>query len=320
MNIQKATQNGIVKHSNIERANEIFTNVHADNTNDAYQKDIELYLNWCEDNDKLPKFENSFFEYLTELSHTLKYSTIQRKSVSLSKNITGLDKKALSNFLKGVSNITQKEGNTSTGAKAVSIEAVKKMVDYYTPDTLTGLRNKAMLLTGFFGALRASELINIKKEHLTIDADGITILIPRSKTDQTGKGQYKFIPQQFSDYCPVRALSSWILESGIEDGFLFRAIKKGGKMQDNGLTRQNAYMIVRGGKTKMIDKKRKIVYAFPEFSTHSLRAGFVTVSSENNATIQQIQQQTGHKTAQMILHYTRSKDVKKNNSVNNISI
>lgn len=295
-------KNEIAKFNLVERANEILENVYSKNTNIAYKKDIEIYCKYCFEQSLDSTKQNSFFTYLTFLSKEHKYSTIQRKSIAIKNIIENIDKKQLSNFLKGVQRICLNENKGAQGAKAATKDIIIDIVNSFDVNTINGLRNKAMVLLGFYGAFRVSELVNLKFENITFDNTGLTIFLEKSKTDQEGKGQYKYIPYKQANICAVAVLKDYLKQANINTGYVFRQVKKGAKVQNEPLSRQAADSII---------KQYNNV-----FSMHSLRAGFVTSASEAGATIQQIQSQTGHKTAQMILHYTRSNDIKKNNAVN----
>ena len=91
-------------------------------------------------------------------------------------------------------------------------------------DDLRGLRDRALLLAGFAGALRRSELAAIRLEHLEAAPRGLRLTLPLSKGDRDGKGVTVALPLGTTALCPVRALRRWQDAAGITDGPLFRRI------------------------------------------------------------------------------------------------
>lgn len=89
-------------------------------------------------------------------------------------------------------------------------EEVKRTVDAAEPQTMKGLRDRALLLLGFAGALRRSELVALDVEDLSVRPQGLAVLIASSKTDQEGEGAVIAIPRvPNSPYCPVQAVLDW---------------------------------------------------------------------------------------------------------------
>jgi hypothetical protein len=92
------------------------------------------------------------------------------------------------------------------------------------PDDLPGLRDRALLLVGFAGALRRAELAAIRREHLELCERGFRLTLPRSKGERAGKAVSVAIPYGTSALCPVRALQCWLDAAGIAEGAVFRRI------------------------------------------------------------------------------------------------
>jgi integrase len=115
-------------------------------------------------------------------------------------------------------------------------EQIKKMVDTCGTATYQGERDRALLLFGFAGALRRSELVALDVAHLTLGDDGFVVTIAKSKTDQESKGQQIAIPRvPNSPYCPVQAVLDWMAVAGIEQDALFRRVTKGNKLSHDRL-------------------------------------------------------------------------------------
>ena len=140
----------------------------------------------------------------------------------------------------------------------------------------------------------------IRIEDLTWHKRGVTILIPRSKTDQEGEGREVEIPYGLHDVsCPVMALENWVKIASIKDGPLFRRVGLYGNVGP-ALDKDSIGRIV-----KRLVKRAKL--ANPDsYGGHSLRAGFVTEASANGATDREIMKQTGHKSIAMVHRYARA--------------
>ena len=163
-------------------------------------------------------------------------------------------------------------------------------------------RDRAILLIGFAGAFRRSELVALTVEDLTPHAHGIELLIRRSKTDQEGEGHTVFVPLAKSgERCPVKALQTWLELAGIGSGPIFRRINRhDGIVGDAGLTGQSVALIL-----KAAVRSSKGIDAAKVVSGHSLRAGFVTEAATVGMQTSTIMGQTGHKSLEMVMRYIR---------------
>jgi site-specific recombinase XerD len=92
------------------------------------------------------------------------------------------------------------------------------------PETLPGLRDRALLLVGFAAALRPSEIARLALEQVSRHADGIELFLPWRKNDQDARGTKLWLPQGRTDLCPVKALDAWLEAAAITEGPLFRRI------------------------------------------------------------------------------------------------
>ena len=289
----------------LETLKSIIQNSIRQNTKRTYQNAYRSFALWCEQNNCKNITTEIVLMFLTDLSKTHKISTVKTyfsalKSLAKEQNIT-LDKDKFNKFFKGLNN--KHPEKRPQGSKALDFEQLKDIVKSIDTSTIKGKRDKAILLLAFYGAFRRSEIANLDLSDLTENNKGFTVLVRNSKTDKDYKGIYKAIPYNFKDpeICPVRAIKDWINTSDITQGALFRTIKKGGKLTQNRISDNDIYRLI----------KRLA----PDFSPHSLRSGFITTASKKGANPQMIMQQTGHKTVQMIAHYTRPANIWQNNAV-----
>jgi site-specific recombinase XerD len=174
------------------------------------------------------------------------------------------------------------------------------------PETLIGKRDRALLLIGFAGALRRSELVALNVSDLVDAPDGLRITIRRSKTDQEGVGQTIAIPNG-TRLRPVEAVRAWLAAAGITDGPVFREIKKGAKVQARAMSDRNVACIV-----KAYAERAGLDPA--EHSGHSLRSGFLTSGAEAGASIWKLQEVSRHKSVDVLANYIRSADLFKDHA------
>ncbi|WP_240190374.1 site-specific integrase [Azospira oryzae] len=165
-----------------------------------------------------------------------------------------------------------------------------------------GLRDQALLLVGFAGAFRRSELVSLQLSDVEWVQQGFIAHLRFSKTDQQGIGRKVAIPYARGASCPVRALQSWIEVAGISVGPIFRSVSKGGGVSEAGLTPQAVALIVK--------ERAKAVGLDPRnYSGHSLRAGLITSAAKLGVSSWKIRQQTGHKSDAMLGRYIRDANI-----------
>ena len=292
------------------------------NTIRAYKSDFLDFANFCKKNSlkSLPADYKTVSIYITHLfKNKQKLSSIKRKLVSVSviHKIKGfyIDIKnpvIVENFL----GIKRQIGVAQKGKRPLTIENLKKIVNSINSNELClarKLRDKTILLIGFAGGFRRSELTNLNYEDLEFVNEGIKIKIIKSKTDQFGEGMIKAIPYfNNEEFCPIINLKKMLKICEINDGGIFRRISKSGKVSTNRLTDQNVALIL---------KKYLTIAGLDNinFSGHSLRSGFATASAESGADERSIMNMTGHKSTEMVRRYIKESNLFKNNPLNKIS-
>jgi site-specific recombinase XerD len=196
-------------------------------------------------------------------------------------------------------------------AKAPAVVAdLKAMIDAQ-PDTLAGLRNRALLLLGFAGALRRSELVSLDVEDLDFTSDGLVVTLRRSKADQVGQGRQIGVPYGSRlKTCPVRTVEAWLKASRITSGAIFREITRGDRLataymdklgHQRGLRLSDktiALVVKRAAKAAGFDPDR--------YAGHSLRGGLATSAAAAGASERSIMATTGHRSVQMVRRYIRT--------------
>jgi site-specific recombinase XerD len=294
----------------------------ANNTLRAYKSDFKDFGAFCSRHglSSLPTEPKIVSLYLTYLSKNSKFSTLRRRLVSISMvhKLKGhyLDTKhpIIVENLMGIRRVI---GSIQKGKKPILINHLKLIINSINEQNTNEakkLRDKTIILIGFGGGFRRTELISIDYEDLEFVPEGLKITIRKSKTDQFGEGMIKGLPY-FNDknYCPVTNLRKWLEISNINSGPIFRRFSKGSNLSDNRLTDQSVVLLIK-------EHLRLAGIENKNFAGHSLRSGFATVAADSGADERSIMAMTGHKTTQMVRRYIREANLFKNNALNKVKI
>ena len=293
----------------------------ATNTVRAYKSDFKDFSLFCVQNGfkSLPSEPKVISLYLTHLStNSSKMSTLKRRLVSIGviHKVKGhyLDTKHPT-IIENLMGIKRRKGSIQKGKKPILINDLKliiKAIDDESIEEIKKLRDKSIVLIGFSGGFRRSEIVSLDIEDLDFVSEGLKITIRKSKTDQFGEGSLKALPYfNNQEYCPVINLKKWIKISKIENGALFRRFNKGSKLSEKRLTDQSVALLIKEYlELAGIDNKN--------YSGHSLRSGFATASAESGADERSIMTMTGHKSTEMVRRYIKEANLFKNNALNKI--
>ena len=187
-------------------------------------------------------------------------------------------------------------------------EEIKRMTDAVEPDTNKGLRDRALLLFGFAGAFRRSELVALNTWNLEDREEGLKVTIEQSKTDQEAQGQViAILRQPESPYCPVQALQDWLTAAEIEHGALFRRMYRNGKVVSTRLSPQSVAVVIK-------DRAHKAGLDSSRYSGHSLRRGFLTSAARNRASIFKMATQSRHRSLDVLRVYVKVEELFENNA------
>ncbi|MEC4722844.1 site-specific integrase [Noviherbaspirillum sp. CPCC 100848] len=260
----------------------------SDNTRRAYRSSINHFLAW---GGRLPCEEPMIIAYLLAYAESLNPRTLSLRLTALSQwhLHQGFPNPASTPTVrKTMAGILRTYGKPKKKAKALPVEDLELIVSALANQvTLSAARDNALLQVGYFGGYRRSELVQLKVENLVWDRDGLVITLPRSKTDQEGKGIDKAIPFGDESICPVKALKTWLQKAGIKSGPLFRPISKSGMVGAVGLHPGSVNEILeRGAKLAGLDY-------VPMLSSHSLRRGMATSAYRAGANPRDIKRQGG---------------------------
>ena len=294
----------------------------ANNTLRAYKSDFKDFATFCVKHglNSLPSEPKIVSLYLTHLSKNSKISTLKRRLVSISTvhKLKGhyLDTKHPI-ILENLMGIKRVYGSIQKGKKPLLINDLKliiNMINELKIEPIKKFRDKSIILVGFAGGFRRTELISIDYEDLEFVPEGLKITIKRSKTDQFGEGMVKGLPYFTNEnYCPVVNLKKWLEISKIKTGPIFRRFNKGSALTEKRLTDQSVVLLMKEY-LNLVGIENK------DFAGHSLRSGFATVAAGSGADERSIMAMTGHKTTQMVRRYIREVNLFKNNALNKIKI
>lgn len=275
----------------------------ADRTRQAYQEDLQRFLNW---GGHIPSPAEQIAAYLAVHGETHAPATLGRWIVSLGKAHTslGLGNPCTSALVRAtLRGIRRQRGTTQRQVAPTGRDDLIAMVGALGSSP-RDLRDRALLLIGFAGALRRSELVALTIADAVFSEAGLTLTVRRSKTDQEGHGRLIGIPYGRGAICPVQALRSWLAlatdpaNPGTQAAPIFRPVNRHCRIADQALS---------GHAVAEIVKQRCAAAGLsPEhYSGHSLRAGFCTAAARNGAPSWQIRKISGHKTNTMLDRYIR---------------
>jgi site-specific recombinase XerD len=271
----------------------------------AYQSDWRIFAAWCQTVDRpaLPATPNTVALFLAaQAARGLAPQTLDRRRAAIRLMHVGANLPCphatceVVEVLRGI----RRAWKHPPDQKAPAVdEEVQCMVDAVPPQTLHGLRDRALLLLGFAGAFRRSELVALDVEHLRRQRQGFSVHIARSKTDQEGQGQSVAIVQvPDSPYCPVRAVLDWLEVAEIRTGAIFRRMHRGDTVGASRLTDQSVALVIKALAQRVgLDPAR--------YAGHSLRSGFLTSAARQHANIFKMADQSRHKSLDVLRTYVR---------------
>ena len=280
------------------------------NTIRAYESDFKDFSLFCFNNGlkPLPTEPKILSIYLTHLSKTSKFSTLKRRIASI-KAIHKMKGHYLDSkhpiIIENLLGIKRINGSHQKAKKPLLINDLKliiNVIDKYELTEFKRIRNKSLILIGFSGGFRRSELVNLMHEDLEFVNEGLKIFIKRSKTDQSGEGSIKAIPYfDSSEFCPVSKIKDWIKYKKRKEGKVFDISDKS---------------------VSLILKKYALIAGLDpiKYGGHSLRSGFATSAAEAGVEERNIMAMTGHKTSQMVRRYIHEANLFKNNALNKIKL
>ena len=282
----------------------------AASTRKAYGTDFRLFREWCDARgvSAPPAAPETVAAYLAAQASVSKASTLGRRIAAI-RYAHKLAALALPTDAEGVKATMRGIRRTHGSARVRKAPAVAgKMLGMVAkaPDKLAGLRDRALLLIGFGGALRRSELVALDVADIAENETGLLVTIRRSKTDQESEGATIAIARG-DVACPIKALRAWLDASGIQAGPIFRSIDKAGRVRSSRLTDRSVANIVKA-------YAARAGFDADTFSGHSLRAGFLTSAAAKGASIFKMMDVSRHKSVDTLRGYVRDAELFKDHA------
>jgi site-specific recombinase XerD len=294
-----------------DAARDFALNEKAESTRRAYRGDFAAFTTWCCARGlvALPASTDTVAAFLAAQANAgARASSIGRSCASIryAHRLAGLEPPTGAESVKAVMRGIRRTIGTAKEQKApATADRITDMLRGI-PETLTGKRDRALLLLGFAGAFRRSELVGLQVADLTDAEDGIRVLIRHSKTDQEGQGQEIAIPHGHS-LRPVAAVRAWLTAAGITDGPIFRPILKGGRVCPEALSDRSVATIIKAHAERAgLDPA--------EYAGHSLRAGYLTSAAEAGANVFKMMEVSRHKSIDTLRGYVRRSDLFRDHS------
>jgi integrase len=284
----------------------------------GYQSDWRDFCAWCQARDArpLPAAPESVAAYIAECARHLRPGSIQRRlnAIAEAHKAAGLDSPTHAGIVRNVLKGIRRTLGTAPAQKAPALtDDIRAMVESADPGAI-GARDRALILLGFAGAFRRSELVGLDLEDCAFARDGLTITLRRSKTDQEGAGRRIGIPYGSNpDTCPVRTVQAWVELAGIAAGPLFRSVSRHGQVQPGRLSGIDVARVVKKLALRAgLDPAR--------YAGHSLRAGHATAAAMAGASERAIMNQTGHRSVGMVRRYIRDGSLFRENSAGKLGL
>lgn len=284
----------------------------AGSTRKAYKSDLKIFADWCAVNNaqSLPATPETVGEFLENQADAgIAPATLSRRLAAIKDaheaagHETPTNSKLVTNTLKG---IKREKGAAQNKKAPVTADRLAAMLAHISADTIIGKRDRAILVLGFVGAFRRSELAALTVNDLQETEKGLQVIIRKSKTDQEGKGQTIAIPNG-DKLQAVNRLRDWLDAAGITEGAIFRPITKGGSVRNVAITDKSI--------SETVKKYAKAAgFDAADFAGHSLRSGFLTSAAESGASIFKMAEQSRHRSLQTLQAYVRSADLFKDHA------
>jgi len=298
---------------------DLFEEAKASNTKKAYVSDLVIFYDWLDqrpEEEKLPISQHAVIEYLIERSETDALSTLKRRLSSISwlhlcagysrEDNPGKSSLVLEVLKSLKVKYAREDRQVIDEAAPLDLEQIREMVMLCKADKniVRGARDRAIILLGFSGGLRRSEIVALKWGDIQEVVEGLEITVRKSKTDQQGKGAVvRCYRGSVPATCPVRALADWRSHCADFSGHIFRRLSKSGKLL--------APLARSGQSINRIIQHRAREMELPDwkdYSAHSLRRGFASTAIKKGASIRAVMTQGRWLREETLMIYVKNKE------------
>jgi integrase len=280
----------------------------------------------------VPASPGTIAAYLTDHAEALRVSTLGRRlaAIRAAHSHAGLSVNLAAQAFRDVWAGIRRQRGTRPNKKRALVTADLRKAVAALPDSLIGIRDRALLLVGFASALRRSELANLvvggsPGHRVTFTDNGLLIELGRSKADQEGKGGVIGVPfGSHAETCPVRAMRAWLEAAGITGGPVFRSISRHGRIGATPIAGKVIALAVKRAvfRSALADgHDKRTAYALADtVGGHSLRAGFVTAADAAGAPISKVMEQARHASFETTRGYIREADAFRGNAASYLGL
>ncbi len=282
----------------------------SENTRRAYRSDLDHFAAW---GGSIPTSPETVAAYLSDHAEALSVTTLKRRlaAISVGHEAKGFPSPTPTKLVKAVlRGIQRTHGAPQRQAKPLLVEDLLRIMATLG-DRPRDIRDKALLLMGFAGGFRRSELVALDRGDIEVVCQGMIVNIRRSKTDQTSQGRRIGIPIARGRFCPVHAYETWVEAADIETGHVFRPVTRHGRISKKRLSTRSVSAIVKL-------RAKAIGLDADYYSGHSLRAGLATSAAMAGVSTLAIRQQTGHTSDAMLARYIRYGELFVNNAAGSL--
>jgi integrase len=312
------TEQALERAEIVSQARDYVAASRAENTTRSYRVGWAQFTAWCDGHGAtaLPAGAETVACFVADLARAAQPATIDARlaAISAAHRAAGYDSPTKAEAVRLVRRgVRRTLGTAQRRVRPVTVPELRTMVGGLGTDS-AGCRDRALLLLGFAGALRRSELVGLDVADITEGTDGLTVLLRRSKTDQEGAGRTVGVPYGSNPVtCPVRAWRAWLEVSGIEEGPVFRSVDRHGRIGVTRLTAQAVALVL----------KRHAAGAGldpGDVAGHSLRAGLATSAAEAGVPERVIAATTGHRGTAMLRRYIREGSLFRENAASAVGL
>lgn len=302
----------------VDQAADFLRQARAENTRRAYAADWKHFERWCgkSQSPACPAVPQTVALYLTALAATHKVATLTRRlsAISQAHRTAGFPSPTEDAGVRRLmAGIRRSRGTAAIAKRPLLVPDLQALLAAL-PDNLLGLRDRSLLLLGFSGAFRRSELVALNAEDVLETGDGLVLTLRRSKVDQDAAGRPVAIPRgREAATCPVQALTRWREAAGIAAGPLFLRVNRHSQILPHRLS---------GAAVALVIKRYAAAAGYDptEFAGHSLRAGLATAAAIAGKSERAIMNQTGHKSTATLRRYIRDANLFRDNAADGLGL
>jgi site-specific recombinase XerD len=281
------------------------------NTMKAYAADCRIFAEWCRTRgfDSFPTAPATVAAFVAHQADAgaSSIATISRRLAAIARvhRVKGWASPIDDSVRDVLSGARRQAGQTAKPSRPLVVEDVRTIIEHIEQGSLIGARDRALILVGFAGALRRSELRALRCENIEQRSAGLILTIERSKTDQTAKGQtIALLRGSCAALDACAALSVWLVRASITSGFVFRAV------DDRRDSPVSGHPLSDCAINKIIKRRARLAgLDSTNVSAHSLRSGALTSGAMAGANVHKLKELSRHASLSSLSRYIRPQEI-----------